>query len=252
MSQQTLSNKSHQDRYSEAIRQAREQGSDSFQNWFNQSGNTQEAIVRGFWDFTTHILTPTVCDYITSPEQKTALEIGYGGGRILNAASKYFRFVTGIDVHDEQVFVETFLKSQGNENFQLLRTSGDEIDVPPESIDFVYSFIVLQHLPTLDALINYINATYRCLKPGGIAQLYFGKFTVLSPLDQAKFFGAGYKEITDAVVNNFSLVLRLSKMRRICTIAGFQILDSGTSYKKAPDGYRNRKGLQNYVTLRKK
>jgi len=48
-----------------------------------------------------HILTPKVCEYIENPEETTALDIGYGGERILNAACGYFKQVLGIDIHEE-------------------------------------------------------------------------------------------------------------------------------------------------------
>lgn len=248
---QKLSDGEHQQRYTEAIHEAQQSGEDAFQNWFNRSQNVEQSIVRGYWDFSQHILTPTVCAHLTTPESKTVLEIGYGGGRILNAACSFFQQAIGIDVHDHQQAVTTFLESQGRSNFTLHRTGGRTIDVASGSIDLVYSFIVLQHLPTIEVLINYVEESYRCLRAGGIAQLYFGKYTKLHPLRRIQYMFRGYHEITNAPVNYTSLVATIWKMKAICRTVGFRVIDSGTSYKTVPDGYPKVLGGQSYVTLLK-
>ena len=252
MSNSTLSNKKHQQKYAQAIYQAKEAGNSSFHNWFNKAQDVEQATIRGYWDFSSHILTPKVCEYIEQPEQKTALEIGFGGGRLLNAACSFFKEAIGIDIHNEQETVEAFLRKQGKHNFKLIQTPGDSIGVETESIDFVYSFIVLQHLPSFDTFRNYIVETYRCLKPGGVAQLYFGKFSKIKwQALHPRYFIQGYKEIPDAPVNYTSLVIRVSKVKKICFATGFQVIESGHSFKRVPDGYPRIKGGQNYVTLLK-
>ena len=239
----------HQKLYTDAIRHAGLEGENAFQSWFNRSEDIHQAIVRGFWDLAFHILTPQVCALIEQPEDKTALEIGYGGGRILNAACNYFKSVIGVDVHSEQVAVRDFLHAQGKTNFTLLRTSGRTLDVNLESVDFVYSFIVLQHLPSLDVFQSYIQETYRCLKPRGVAQLYFGKYSKIHWIEQARYWCQGYKEISDVPVNFTSLVVRTALVKQLCRRAGFRVVANGTSYKQAPDGYPLRPGGQNYVSV---
>jgi SAM-dependent methyltransferase len=208
--------------------------------------------MRGYWDFSVHILTPRVCKFINRPQEKTALEIGYGGGRLLNAACGYFKHAIGVDIHDENEFVEEFLRGLGRSNFQLLKSEGCNINLADGSVDFVYSFIVLQHLPDLGSLLGYLHESYRALKPDGVAQLYFGKFGKLPLKQRILRFLAGYEEISDVEVNHTSLVVRIAKMRRFCRLAGFRILEAGTSYKSVPDGFSSSGGGQNYVTLLKR
>jgi len=241
----------HQKKYARAINQAKNQGINSFQSWFDKSTNIHQSTLRGYWDVTYHILTPVVCDYLNKPEDKIALEIGYGGGRLLNAMCSYFKKVIGIDIHDEQQTVKKFLETRGKSNFQLIKTSGNSIGVKTNSIDFIYSFIVFQHLPTFGVLTTYLQEVYRCLKLKGIAQLYYGKYSKLNLVDQARNLIVGYKEITNAPVNHTSLVIHQYRMKKICRNIGFKILDTGTSYKRSPDGYRNKPGGQNYITLLK-
>jgi len=241
----------HRKKYSQAIKASKEKGMVAFQAWFNQSKDIPESIKRGYWDLTFHILTPAVCKHLNNPEEKIALEIGYGGGRILNAACSYFKQVIGIDIHEEKNTVVKFLASQGKNNFKLLTTSGCSIDVASDNLDFIYSFIVLQHLPNYENLISYLKEIYRCLRVGGVAQLYFGKFSKLNPLEQVRFFWKGYQEIPFAPVNQTSLVVRVAKMKQVCRQLCFKILSTGTSYKNVPDGYKKIKGGQNFITLLK-
>lgn len=251
MNKRAISNTEHQQKYATAIRQANLAGQSAFQAWFNKSQDAEQSIVRGYWDFTTHILTKKVCEYLTRPEEQRALEIGYGGGRVLNAACSYFKEVIGIDIHNEQATVETFLKEQGKNNFRLIRTAGNSLNVESESVNFIYSFIVLQHLPSFDVLSQYIQETSRCLTPDGVAQLYFGKYAKLNLTNYLRYFIQGYKEIPEAPVNHISLVVRVSKMKKLCQNNCLKVVDAGTSYKNSPDGYSRIKGSQNYLTLLK-
>jgi len=247
-----LSDSEHQNRYASEITGARRAGDDQFQAWFNKSRDVRQSIVRGYWDLSSHILTPEVCRYMDHPEDKVSLEIGYGGGRILNAACDFFSHAVGIDIHTEREAVEAFLRSQGKQNFRLIQTQGRTIDVDSASIDFVYSFIVLQHLPNYEVLESYIKETYRCLKPGGVAQLYVGKYSKLSRSQRVRCFLRGYSEIPDAKTNHTSLVVRLARMKKLCGEHGFHVVATGTSYKQMPDGYCKSPGGQDYVTLIKK
>ena len=97
MGKKTLPDSAHQKKYAEAIKVARLQGLEAFHNWFDKSGSLYELTLRGFWDFSFHILTPAVQKFIANPERKTAMEIGYGGGRLLNAACHFFSKVIGIN-----------------------------------------------------------------------------------------------------------------------------------------------------------
>jgi SAM-dependent methyltransferase len=238
-------------KFEEAIRTARQGGMDSFQRWFNQSKDVQESLVRGYWDLSLHILTPKVCEYIQGPEEKVALEIGYGGGRILNAACSFFGGTIGIDIHAEAESVAELLRSQGKQNFRLIRSSGRSIDVDSESVDFIYSFIVLQHVPRFAMFASYVAEAHRCLRPGGVAQLYFGRYTTLRLPDQLGSLLRGYRELPERPIEQMRLLIRVAKAKAVCKAAGFRVLEVGTSYKGAPDGYPARRGGQSYVTLLK-
>jgi SAM-dependent methyltransferase len=237
-----MDDETHLQRYADAIHAARNAGDDAFQNWFNKSGTVDESLRRGYWDFAFHVLTNEVVGRLSDPGSLTALEIGYGGGRLLNAAACFFGAAIGVDVHGEEAAVAALLAEQGRRNVELFHTEGRTVPVPDESVDFVYSFIVLQHLPSLAVLESYLAEAHRVLRPGGVAQLYYGRLTGRSRL-------RGYREITDAQVNHVSLALSPRYAARLCRRAGFSVVGRGGSYKNVPDGYPSVRGGQGYVTV---
>jgi hypothetical protein len=157
--------------------------------------------------------------------------------------------VIGIDIHDDQETVEELLKSKGQTNFQLLRTDGTTLGVSPDSVDFVYSFIVLQHLQSYATFVHYLREIHTCLKARGVAQLYYGRYSTLGMRTRLRNWRRGYCEIPDAGVNRTSLVIRPATVKRDARRLGFRVEDRGESYKCAPDGYPDRRGGQSYVTL---
>ncbi len=104
----------------------------------------------------------------SSPELRSALEIGCGPGRLMRAMSRHFSEIHGVDISDE-----------------MIRLAGDQLkDIPQahlhvtpdsslsmfrdSSIDFVYSYTVFQHIPDRNVVLNYLREAGRVLKPGGI------------------------------------------------------------------------------------
>lgn len=212
----------HRRSYQEAIRSARIRG--DFLTWFDNASNDAEAIEKGLRDFESHILTDMVAASL--PSRRRAVEIGYGGGRLVNAACNTFSEVIGVDVHGEWDAASDFLAAQGHENFRLLTGDGANLPVDSASVDLVYSYIVLQHLPTFDAFRRYIVETARCLVPNGVAQLYFGSFAITGWRSSIRAVSAGYREIPHAPVNYVSLQVGRRRVERLCRANGLQVIES--------------------------
>lgn len=243
----------HRRKYSAAIGHAARAGAHSFSAWFNREAyqNDVQGRVRSYWDFNTHILTPAVCALVHTPEHCTALEIGYGGGRLLAAACHFFGFVYGIDIHAAAAHTAHGLRQAGHTNFALLQTNGDDLPCSDASLDFVYSFIVLQHLPDYPVLVRYMREIRRCLRHGGVAQIYYGRYSHMHPLLQMRWWRRGYRALPHAPANHVSLLVRRGKMHALCRTLGLRVVASGTSYYRVPDGYPRQRGGQSFVTLHK-
>jgi len=232
--------------FREEIDSVVEKGKDAFFGWFNNASNTNMAFIRGQWDFIVHIGMP-LSSHIANPEDKIALEIGYGGGRILAAASKSFKKVIGVDIHNNGKLVETELEKRGISDFELFQTDGNSIPIESSTVDVVYSFIVLQHVEKIAIFKEYLNETYRVLKPGGIALLYFGRKHLFSSGRKSKLLylmdrfaeklllRKGFKEFP-AKVNCTNLVISPVYVKKLAKKIGFQVLGKCVSHKNVPDG----------------
>lgn len=251
--------KSHIIGFKKKIFEAEQKSKDSFFTWFDGGKNADYAFVKGAWDFSTHIAKYLV-KYVDNPENKSILEIGYGGGRLLSAASKYFKKAIGIDIHNCRKTVEKELKLRGVNNFQLVKTNGIVIPVENSSVDVVYSFIVLQHVEKIEIFNQYIAQAYRVLKPGGIAILYFGRYCKFSVGRKSKFgylidkilekiiLLKGFKEIP-AQINCINLLISLNYAKKISKKVGFIVCQELVSKRINSDGTTY--GLQHGLVLKK-
>lgn len=232
--------------FREAITQAARQDENAFFGWFDHAEDKESSFVRGSWDFLWHIAQP-LTPYLTRPETKTALEIGYGGGRLLAAAGRCFQFVIGVDIHDENDKVHSALRDRGIRNAQLMKTEGARLPVGPEHVDCVYSFIVLQHVETYAVFERYVEETYRVLKPGGLAVLYFARryrwsfdrsSRLLYGLDrllEPLLLWKGYEELP-APVNSTNLRVSLPQATSLARTIGFEVVRTLVSRRRVPDG----------------
>ena len=242
------------------IADAARDGDAAFFTWFDSGDNVDATFVKGAWDFAAHIAQP-VTDLISAPETKTALEIGHGGGRLLAAAGGFFGQVIGIDVHAENDRVQEALERKGLTNCTLLNTAGDAIPLPDESVDLVYSFIVLQHLGEYSLFEQYLREAYRTLKPGGLAVLYFGrKHTFSLDTDSKPLYAMdrfleparlpnGYRELA-AKANDITLLVSLRHARKTAGRSGFETLKNLVSFRRTPSTALLY-GRQNGLVLRK-
>lgn len=242
--------------FREEITRAVGQGDDRFFGWFDNAKNMESSFIRGSWDFMVHIAHPLV-PLLANPEEKVALEIGHGGGRILAAASRCFHQVIGVDVHDQNVKVEEALRERGACNILLLRTGGATLPIVSEHVDCVYSFIVLQHVEKYAVFVSYLKEAYRVLKPGGVAALYFGRkyrwsfnrsSRVLYACDrliEPLLLRDGFEEIA-APVNSTNLRVSLSHAKWLAASVGFTVVRTLVSHRRVPEGvslYGGQNGL---------
>jgi SAM-dependent methyltransferase len=106
----------------------------------------------------------------TNPRARRALEIGCGPGRLLRPMSKHFGEIHGVDVSDEMI-ARARANLSGIPHAHEHHTVGSDLaPFADESFDFVYSYAVFQHIPSLEVVQNYWREAYRVLKPGGIVR----------------------------------------------------------------------------------
>ncbi|HTA47304.1 MAG TPA: class I SAM-dependent methyltransferase [Bryobacteraceae bacterium] len=102
------------------------------------------------------------------PSERRALEIGCGPARLMIAMSRHFGEIHGVDVSDEMVALAR-RNIRNVRNAQVHLTSGTDLGMFADSwFDFVYSYIVFQHIPSREIVLNYLREAHRVLKPGGV------------------------------------------------------------------------------------
>lgn len=102
-----------------------------------------------------------------TPAAGTALDFGCGVGRLTQPLAGYFREVHGVDAADTMIErARQFDRSNGNCRYHV-NTRSDLSLFSDDTFDFIYSRIVLQHIPP-DAARKYVAEFVRTLKPGGL------------------------------------------------------------------------------------
>lgn len=111
-------------------------------------------------------------DPAVAVQDRRALEIGCGPGRLLRPMSRHFGEIHGIDVSDEMI-AKAKDKLRNIPNAFPHHASGSDLSQFPDNhFDFVYSYAVFQHIPSGNVVFSYLRETVRVLKPGGVARLH--------------------------------------------------------------------------------
>jgi SAM-dependent methyltransferase len=104
----------------------------------------------------------------SGPENRSALEIGCGPGRLMRPMSRHFGEIHGVDISDEMVRLACD-QLKDIPHAHVLVTPDSSLGMFRDgSFDFVYSYIVFQHIPNRDVVLNYLREAGRVLKPGGL------------------------------------------------------------------------------------
>ncbi len=114
-----------------------------------------------------------------APDPRAAvLEIGCGMGRMTSRLADLFGRVVGLDV-SEEMLERAREALPDKKNITWLQGNGADLaGVADASVDVVFSYIVLQHVPTVAGQLSYFRETRRVLAPGGAAAIQVRTNTV--------------------------------------------------------------------------
>jgi glycosyltransferase involved in cell wall biosynthesis/ubiquinone/menaquinone biosynthesis C-methylase UbiE len=96
-----------------------------------------------------------------------ALDFGCGAGRLAQALAEYFQEVHGVDIAPSMIARAQRLNKHGDRCTYHLNEAPDLRLFNANTFDMVYSWLVLQHMPTQLA-VRYIAEFARVTKPGGV------------------------------------------------------------------------------------
>jgi SAM-dependent methyltransferase len=97
---------------------------------------------------------------------RTLLEIGAGSGRMTHRFAELYGRVIAVDVSEEMLRLGRASVTAGNVDWVL--TSGEDLAaIRDGSVDDVFSYITLQHVPRRAAVLRNLEEAGRVLRPGG-------------------------------------------------------------------------------------
>ncbi len=139
------------------------------------------------------IVDPIITQLVPSASNASVLEIGYGLGRFSRALSKRFRSVIAVDVADEMIRQAKELSSEEQyANLKFYTNDGTSLSlIESESVYFVFSYEVFQHMSSLKVILKNFTEIRRFLKITGKAMIHLRTETV-SPLTKFKIFAKSH------------------------------------------------------------
>ena len=111
---------------------------------------------------------------------KTMLELGCGAGRMTRSFAQRFSRVHAFDISPEMLRHARALFPDASNVEWTLGNGTDLSGVNTESVDFVFSYIVLQHMPAPEFALRYIWEMLRVLKVGGMFLFQFNSVPTMT------------------------------------------------------------------------
>ena len=100
------------------------------------------------------------------------VEIGCGPGRMTRRLAELAGRVLATDVSGEMLArCRRSLAGRSNVDYLQLPGDGELTGIPDSSVDLVFSYITLQHVPSRAAQLRYLAESVRVLRPGGRAAI---------------------------------------------------------------------------------
>lgn len=132
-----------------------------------------------------HNSNPDYWDILLKPlslgdwSDKTVLEFGCGCGRNIENVLNNFavKEAHGCDISSNNInYCNEYVKSTtGKTNFKFFTTDGQSLQPgESEAYDFIFSTIVLQHIPVYNIRKKILQDFYRCAKPSAIISFQMG------------------------------------------------------------------------------
>jgi SAM-dependent methyltransferase len=129
-------------------------------------------IASGQEDFE-RLVIPVLTRYDLPAAGKCMLELGCGAGRMTGSFAEHFKHVYAFDLSREMLSRARQIHTAEKNILWLLSNGADLSCVASASMDFVFSYLVLQHLPEEALAFQYIREMLRVLRPGGVFLFQF-------------------------------------------------------------------------------
>jgi len=225
------------------IKANRKKGRDAFFTWFDGGEDANDAFVKAYNIFK-RLMLPWTDRFLENLHEKISLDIGYGGGGQVFAASGHFKYALGIDVHDQVSFIEKEFRGRtGTKNYALFISDGKTIPIDNNKVDFISSWVTFLHLGTIEVVESYLKEMFRVMTEGAIAVIFFTRLYRTKSVQSLVEYEAdlkleeqhptGYREGGPlTLVNRPNLIMSRWKMQELAEKAGFKYLSPTFSHDK--------------------
>jgi SAM-dependent methyltransferase len=131
------------------------------------------ASLDGFFELGEHFAAVLVDPVLDGVARGQALDHGCGLGRVTRALARRFDEVVGIDVSPEMVRRAEELHPPAEfPNVHFQATDGVHLPLEADSVDFVFSYEVFQHLPSHEVMRQNLAEVARVLRSDGLALIH--------------------------------------------------------------------------------
>jgi len=143
--------------------------------YYINSDKGRKITEKEFWesgrdDFFELIVNDDMIKARFKPYENTAVDLGCGIGRITLFMATYFDKVIGLDISGEMI--KRARKKTGGvvdiNRVKFIETDGETIPLEDNYTDFVFSYLVFQHIKDRKVVEKNFEEVYRVLKPGGL------------------------------------------------------------------------------------
>jgi SAM-dependent methyltransferase len=139
------------------------------------------------------------------PKDMRVLEIGCGAGRVTRALAGFFGQVYAVDI-SRQMVRQARRAVEGFPNVRVFRNNGMDLGAVREhwwnrfglgaklQIDFAFSCIVFQHIPSREIIESYAREVCRLLRPGALFKFQVQGSSLVEPEPDDTWVGVPFSE----------------------------------------------------------
>jgi len=139
---------------------------------WRQDWDLESFLASGEEDFQ-KLVAPVLARCGVSATGGRIIELGCGAGRMTGSFAQRFECVYAIDLSSEMLQRARRIHAERSNILWLLGNGADLGCIQTNSADFVFSYLVLQHLPSDALVLQYVKEMLRVLKPGGACLFQF-------------------------------------------------------------------------------
>ena len=161
-----------------------------------QEWTDEEFFASGEVEVANHVLTDmtNICQG-KDPQRMAVLEIGCGAGRVTRALAKVFGQVYAVDISGEMVrqareAVREF------DNVRIEQNNGRDLSVLGKiKVDFAFSTIVFQHIPSRAVIESYVRDVHRLLRRGRLFKFQVQGASGIHREDDDTWLGVPFSDV---------------------------------------------------------